>query len=202
MGRTRAMLIWTVVAAAIVIPSAFALSSPLLEWRRPVYVVAGFAGVVGLALMLLQPLLAGGYLPGLPTLRGRRVHRVIGGALVLAVVIHVAGLWITSPPDVIDALLFRSPTPFSAWGVIAMWAIFGTALLALLRRRIGLRLRLWRFAHTALAVVIVAGTVAHAVLIDGTMEPVSKAILGGLVVAATAKVVIDLRAFSPRSIFR
>ncbi len=99
-------------------------------------------------------------------------------------------------------LLFRSPTPFSAWGVIAMWAIFGTALLALLRRRIGLRLRLWRFAHTALAVVIVAGTVAHAVLIDGTMEPVSKAILGGLVVAATAKVVVDLRAFSPRSIFR
>ncbi len=202
MGRTRAMLIWAVVAAAIVIPSAFALLSPLLEWRRPVYVVAGFAGVVGLALMLLQPLLVGGYLPGLPTLRGRRVHRVIGGALVLAVVIHVAGLWITSPPDVIDALLFRSPTPFSAWGVIAMWAIFGTALLALLRRRIGLRLRLWRFAHTALAVVIVAGTVAHAVLIDGTMEPVSKAILGGLVVAATAKVVVDLRAFSPRSIFR
>ena len=33
--------------------------------------------------------------------------------MAVAVVIHVAGLWITSPPDMIDALLFTSPTPFS-----------------------------------------------------------------------------------------
>ena len=30
------------------------------------------------------------------------------------------------------ALLFVSPTPFSAWGVIAMWAVFTAALLAAL----------------------------------------------------------------------
>src|SRR3979411_833678 len=107
--------------------------------------------------MLVQPVLAGGYLPGLPAWRGRRAHRWIGGALVVAVLVHVAGLWITSPPDMTAALLFASPTPFSPFGVIAMWAIFAVALLAALRRRLGLRT--WRIAHMSLAVVIVAGRV-------------------------------------------
>src|SRR4029453_2042153 len=124
--------------------------------------------IIALGLMLVQPMLIGGYLPGPSAYRGRRAHRWIGGALVIAVVIHVGGLWIASPLDVIDALLFASPTPFSAWGVIAMWAIFATALLAALRLR--LRPRTWRIAHTCLAVVIVVGTVVHAMLIEGTME--------------------------------
>ncbi len=89
-----------------------------------------------MALLLVQPLLAGGLLPGLRAQLGRRVHGWIGGLLVASVVVHVGGLWITSPPDVIDALLFASPTPFSVWGVIAMWAIFAAALLATLRRRL------------------------------------------------------------------
>ena len=83
-----------------------------------------------MALLLVQPLLVAGYLPGLPRSRGRRMHRWVGGGLIAAVVIHVAALWLTSPPDVIDALLFVSPTPFSAWGVIAMWAVFAAAALA------------------------------------------------------------------------
>lgn len=80
------------------------------------------AGVTGLALMMFQPLLIGDFLPGFSLYHARRVHFWTGALLVAAVVAHVAGLWITSPPDVIDALLFISPTPFSAWGVIAMWA--------------------------------------------------------------------------------
>ena len=100
-----------------------------------------------------------------------------------AVLIHVGGLWITSPPDMIDALLFASPTPFSPFGVIAMWAIFAVALLAALRRRLGLRPRTWRIAHTLLAIVIVAGSVVHGILIEGTMETVSKAALCALVLA-------------------
>ena len=47
----------------------------------------------------------------------------------------------------IDALIFTSPTPFSPFGVIAMWAIFAVALLAAFRRRLGLRPRTWRIAH-------------------------------------------------------
>jgi predicted ferric reductase len=199
---TRATLIWAALAVAVGVPLAAAATSPLLQWRDPLYIAAGFAGVVALALMLMQPLLMGGYLPGLPALRGRRAHRWIGGALVLAVVIHVGGLWITSPPDVIDALLFTSPTPFSAWGVIAMWALFATALLAALRLRLRLRPRAWRIAHTLLAVVIVVGTVVHAVLIEGPMETVSKAALCALVIAATIKVIADLRMWRTRSASR
>ena len=114
MSPARKFLIWTALGAAIAVPIAAAATSPLLAWRDPVYIAAGFAGIVAMASLLLQPLLVGGYLPGLPAPRGRRVHRAIGGILVAAVALHVAGLWVTSPPDVVDVLLFRSPTPFSA----------------------------------------------------------------------------------------
>ena len=187
----RGPLAWAVLAAAICIPVAAAVASPLLAWRGPLYILAGFAGIIALSLMLFQPLLIGGYLPGLSVRIGRRVHHWIGAALVVAVVIHVAGLWITSPPDMVDALLFASPTPFSPFGVIAMWAIFAVALLAVLRRR--LRPRTWRVAHTLLAIVIVVGSVAHGLLIEGAMETVSKAALCVLVLAAAIKVLVDLR---------
>lgn len=185
-------LVWVALAAAIVVPMAAAAASPLLAWRHLTYIVAGFAGIVALGLILLQPLMIGGYLPGLHAQRGRHMHRWIGGLLVAAVAIHVGGLWLTSPPDMIDALLFASPTPFSAWGVIAMWAILAVALLVLLRRRLRIRPRTWRIAHTLLAAIIVAGTVVHALLIEGTMEIWSKAALCTLVAAATAKVIADI----------
>ena len=160
MRLVRATLIWAALITAIAVPIAASAASPLLAWRQPIYIAGGFAGVVALGLMLVQPLLIRGYLPGLSALRGRRVHRWTGGLLVMAVVIHVAALWITSPPDVVDALLFRSPTPFSAWGVVAMWAIFAVAFLAAFRKRLGLRPRTWRIGHTSLAVVIVIETVS------------------------------------------
>jgi len=136
------------------------------------------------------------------TYRGRRAHHWIGGALVAAIVIHVVGLWITSPPDMIDALTFSSPTPFSPFGVTAMWAIFAVALLAALRRRLGLRPRTWRFIHMPLAIVIVAGSVVHCLLIEGTMETISKAALCALVLAATVKVMIDLQVWRKRRTLR
>lgn len=185
-------LIWAALAVAIGVPIAFAATSEQLAWRGPVYILAGFAGIIALGLVLVQPLLIGGYLPGLSAYRGRRAHHWIGGTLAIAVVIHVAGLWITSPPDMIDALTFSSPTPFSPFGVIAMWAIFAVALLAALRRRLGLRLRTWRIAHIPLAIVIVACSVAHCLLIEGTMETISKAVLCAAVLAATIKVLADL----------
>ena len=200
MRLARVTLIWALLAAAICLPVALAATSDLLEWRGPVYIVAGFAGIIALGLMLVQPLLIGGYLPGLPAHRGRRAHHWIGGALVVAVVIHVGGLWITSPPDMIDALLFVSPTPFSPFGVIAMWAIFAVALLAALRHRLGLRT--WRIAHMSLAVVIVAGSVVHGMLIEGTMETMSKAALCALVLAAAIKVMVDRRVWRRRATSR
>jgi predicted ferric reductase len=183
MPRVRALLIWTGLGLALILPLALAASSEYLAWRDPVYIVAGFAGILALGLALVQPLLVRGWLPGLHLARGRRLHRATGALLVAAVIIHVAGLWATSPPDVIDALLFRSPTPFSIWGVCAMWAVFAAALLAVLRRR--LPPRVWRFSHTVLAGLVVLAGAVHALLIEGTMEPVSKTILCSLAIIAT-----------------
>jgi hypothetical protein len=81
-----------------------------------------------------------------------------------------------------------------------MWAVFAVALLAAFRRR--LRPRTWRTAHMLLAIVIVVGSAVHAILIEGTMETVSKAALCALVLAATAKVMVDLRAWRKRKTLR
>ena len=187
MGMISALLIWAGLAFAIITPLAFAATSEYLAWRDPIYITAGFAGVVSLCLALVQPLLVGGWLPGLRLLRGRRVHRAVGVFLVAAVILHVAGLWITSPPDIEDALLLRAPTPFSVWGVAAMWALFAAALLAAFRRR--LSPQVWRVGHTNLVSIVVLGGVVHAMLIEGTMETISKAVICGLIVAATMSAV-------------
>ncbi|WP_298819015.1 ferric reductase-like transmembrane domain-containing protein [uncultured Roseibium sp.] len=198
MSRMRGYLVWGVLVIVIAIPILAAATSPLLAWRQPVYIVAGFAGVAGMALLLVQPLLAGGYLPGLAGTRGRRLHRYTGTLLIAAVLLHVGGLWITSPPDVVDALLFRSPTPFSVWGVLAMWAVLTAAFLAGFRRRLRLTVRSWRRAHTILAIVIVTGSVVHALLIEGTMEVMTKFALCALVVIVTVKVIVDLKVWTKR----
>lgn len=178
-----ALLIWVGLALALLVPLGFAATSEYLAFRDPVYIAAGFTGVVALGLALVQPLLARGWLPGLPLARERRIHRLIGIVLVAAVIVHVAGLWLTSPPDIEDALLFRAPTPFSVWGVAAMWALFAAALLAGLRRR--LPPRIWRIGHISLVSLVVLGGVVHAMLIQGTMETASKAVLCGLTLIAT-----------------
>ena len=77
-----------------------------------------------------------------------------------------------------------------------MWATFAAALLAAFRRRLRLRPRTWRIGHTFLAVIIVVGTIAHALLIEGTMETISKVALCALALAATMKVVANLRVWS------
>ncbi len=188
MRMARALLIWTGLALALALPLTLATMSEYLAWRDPVYIGAGLAGVVALCLLLLQPLLARSWLPGLQVLHGRRVHRAVGVILVVAVVAHVAGLWITSPPDIIDALLLRSPTPFSVWGVTAMWALFAAALLSVLRRR--LAPRAWRIGHMSLVSIVVLGSAVHALLIDGTMETTSKIALCVLAIAATIAAVV------------
>ncbi len=187
---TRTLLIWSVLLLTFAIPIIAAAFSPQLQWRDSIYILAGFAGVVSLCLLLVQPLLIGGYLPNFSPLNERRYHRWVGGTLVTAVIIHVAALWMTSPPDVIDALLFVSPTPFSIWGVIAMWAVFATAILAAFKKRLMLKPKTWRIGHTALAVIIIIGSVAHAMLIEGTMEIISKTVLCALVIIIGGWVII------------
>jgi predicted ferric reductase len=79
-----------------------------------------------------------------------------------------------------------------------MWAVFASAFLVVLRRCLRLRLHTWRVVHKALAAVIVVGSVVHALLIQGTMEAVTKAALSALILVATVKVVVDLRGWASR----
>lgn len=181
-------MVWLAVALIVTVPVIAAAFSPLLAWRSPVYIGAGLAGIIALALMFLQPVLIGfnGTL-GLVRARAGTLHRMTGIGIVVAVFVHVAGLWVTSPPDVIDVLLFRSPTPFGVWGALALWVILGAALVALARRRLRWSPKRWRYTHAALAILAVVASILHTLLIEGTMETVSKVLLcGALLVASGA----------------
>src|SRR3954464_11188417 len=111
MAPVRVALIWAALVAAIGVPIALAMTSDLIAWRGTVYILAGFAGIFALGLLLVQPLLIAGYLPGVSAYSAGRPHRWTGGVLVTAVVGHVGGLWIARPLDRLDALTFTSPTP-------------------------------------------------------------------------------------------
>jgi len=190
----KTVAIWAVVIATCVLPVWVAAGSPLLQYRQPVYILAGFAGVLGLVCLLVQPLLIVQALPNLHGPRARQLHRVVGLVTLLAVIIHVAGLWITSPPDVVDALLLRSATPFSIYGVLAMWAVFLTAFVAVLRKRLRLSPRVWRVFHGAMACLIIVTTTVHAWMIDGAMGILSKAgMLCAVCLAGGYVLVIDKR---------
>lgn len=194
MNWLRPGLTWLALAAAVAVPIAAAVQSPLLASRDPVYIAACFAGIGAMAVMLMQPLLVAGYLPGLRALRGRRIHLSMGILLVGLIALHVGGLWITSPPDMIDALLLASPTPFSVWGVFAMWALLAAAALGILHRRLRLNPRRWRLGHICFAVAAVAGSLLHAIQIEGIMETMSKLALCALVLVATAMAIAKIRA--------
>ena len=45
----RVILIWAALAVAIGVPIAFAAGSEQLAWRGPVYILAGFAGIVAMS---------------------------------------------------------------------------------------------------------------------------------------------------------
>ena len=55
-----------------------------------------------------------------------------------------------------------------------MWALIGAAALVVVRKSLRLRWTLWRAGHVTLVTLAVAGTVVHALLIEGTMETSSK----------------------------
>lgn len=189
--------VWSGLACAIICPVVIAAFSPLLDYRSEAYVVAGLSGAIALALMLLQPLLAAGYLPGLRLFQARNLHRWIGMAIVAGVALHIGGLYLTSPPDALDALLLVSPTPFSIYGVIGMWGLVLTVVLVVVRTRLGLRPRLWRLVHNGVVAVVVASSVAHALMIDGTMGAISKQLLCVAIIVALAVVTLHLRVIRP-----
>lgn len=179
------MLAWMLLAACIAIPIGLAATSPLQASREALWIIGGMAGVVALALLLVQPMLAALFMPGLSVPVARRWHRWIGTSIVAAVVLHVGGLYLYSPDDVTDALLLVAPTPFALYGVIGLWSVVLTAVLVAIRSRSGMRYTTWRIAHNALSVVIVVSSIVHAIFIEGAMGLISKVILCILIFVAT-----------------
>ena len=115
--------------------------------------------------------------------------------LLMLVLVHIGGLWLTSPPDVIDVLLFRSPTPFSVWGMVALLALLATALVTGLRKKLRLPYPQWRFIHLGLATLLVTGCIVHALKIEGTMETISKTALAAAIVVMLVRLIVGSRAF-------
>lgn len=197
MSRTFKFLIWAALALCIVIPIAIAATSPFLAYRSLAYILAGFGGIFALGFMLIQPLLAAGYLPGLNILRAKRWHKIMGTGILIAVIIHIGGLYITSPPDTLDALLLVSPTPFSVYGVIALWGLVLTVLLVVFRTKLKIKPGLWRLIHNGLAIIVVLSTIVHALMIEGTMGNISKIVLCAAVAIASVITIVHLRIIKP-----
>lgn len=191
--RQAPWLIWPVVTAVLVIPLIFAAQSQLLAWRDGIYIAASFAGILAMSLFIVQPLGIAALLPGLSPARARFVHRSLGALICLAVVVHVGGLWITSPPDLVDALLFVSPTSFSIWGVLAMWAVLLSGAVALFRRRWRVSPKTWRRFHLPLVAVAAGGTIVHALLITGLLSTPFKAVISAVVLLSWVPLVPLIR---------
>lgn len=189
------------IAAVAIAPLAVAAASPLQASRDVMWVVGGMAGVVALSLLFLQPVLITGALSSLRSSQERRWHRWIGTAVVLLVLLHVLGLYFTSPEDITDALLLVSPTPFAVYGVLGLVGVILTACLAAFRSY--LTRKTWQGVHTFLAVLIVVGSVVHALLIEGVMGETSKLVLCVFLMIATAaatlKTVVGLRKRAPQA---
>lgn len=189
-------------AAVSVTPVLAAIASPLQKGREALWIVGGMAGVVALSLLFVQPLLMAASPPLLTLRQGIDWHRWGGIAIVAAVALHVGALYAYSPDDVTDALLLVAPTPFSLYGVIGLWCLVLTAVLAATRRRLRLPVRLWRILHSGLAVAMVGASVVHAIQIEGAMEELSKwAVCLAAMAAATAGA-IEVNLLAPLRIRR
>ncbi|WP_100963995.1 ferric reductase-like transmembrane domain-containing protein [Bosea sp. FBZP-16] len=194
-GRRR--IAWLAIAAVAIIPVVAAALSPLQRGREFLWVVGGMAGVAALSLLFVQPLLTATAPVLMQPARGLRWHRWGGIAIVAGVALHVGALYAYSPEDVMDALLLVAPTPFSLYGVISLWCLVLTAILAVMRRRLRFSHRNWRIAHSVLAVAIVSAGSVHAILIEGAMEEFSKLMVCIAALAATTVGALEINVLRP-----
>jgi hypothetical protein len=177
------------VAALLVGPAAAALASPLQVGRDAGWVLGAVAGAVALSLLAVQAALPTPWLDGVLARPWSALHRAVGLAVAAVVLAHMAGLYLSSPDDVRDALLLRAPT-YSRLGVLSAWTVGLSIALALARRRLGLTYSDWQILHSALAVAIVTTAVGHTVMIRGTLDgPAELLACGAALVAVSAAIV-------------
>jgi predicted ferric reductase len=196
-NRRLRIALWIIVAAIAAVPVIAAAASPLQKGRELLWVIGGMAGVVAMSLLFIQPLFKAA-VPALLTPRhGIYWHRIGGIAIVAMVALHVGALYAYSPDDITDALLLVAPTRFSLYGVISMWCVVLTAILAATRRLLRLDYGLWRILHSVLAVAIVASGAIHAIQIEGAMEDYSKFAICIAALAVTTLGALEVNVLAP-----
>lgn len=175
--------------ALVILPLVVALVSPLQTGREAIWVIGALAGVLALSLLVIQVLLPTPWLRGIIIGDDSRVHRLLGIAIAVIVIVHVGGLYVTSPDDIADALVLQAPT-YSRLGVLSAWCLALSLGLALARRKLALTYSDWQIVHAFLAVVVVTTAVAHTVMIRGTLDgPVEVLLCGAAVIAVSAAIV-------------
>jgi predicted ferric reductase len=184
-------------ALIAIVPIIFAAFSPLQKGRELLWTIGSMAGIIGLSLLFLQPLLMPTAFPRLGVVRGTRWHRWGGIAIMAMVALHVGALYAYSPDDVTDALLLVAPTPFSLYGVISLWCLVLTMLLAATRRAMRLRVRPWRILHSVLAVAVIGAGAIHAIWIEGVMEQYSKLALCLAALTAATAGAVEINILAP-----
>jgi predicted ferric reductase len=195
-GRRR-ITAWVVVAVVAAVPVLAAAASPLQGGRELLWITGGMAGVVALSLLFVQPLLMAAAPPLLAARDGVRWHRWGGMVIVAMVALHIGALYAYSPDDITDALLLVAPTPFSLYGVISLWCLVLTAVLAATRRVFKLGYKPWRILHSVLAVAVVGAGAIHAIQIEGAMEEYSKLAICIAALAATTAGALEVNVLAP-----
>ena len=106
-------------------------------------------------------------------------------------IVDIVALYLTSPADIADALLLRSATPFSIYGVVGFGGVLLIAALVLFRSKIPTGH--WKTIHVIIALIVVLASVIHALWIQGTMGLVSMWLLCGVILLCTMYAVIKLK---------
>jgi predicted ferric reductase len=154
---------------------------------------------VGLAMMGLEFVLVARFKPvaapfGQDALL--QFHRQIGYVGLAFVLFHVAvsAKW--------EALTFGNAitAPALVWfGMAAVLALIALVVTSVWRRRLRLSYELWHAAHTALAVVVVLGALAHVYFVNEYVSSLWKQVLWGVMSAAFVVLLAWVRLIKPRS---
>ncbi|NJL36811.1 MAG: hypothetical protein HC899_08630 [Leptolyngbyaceae cyanobacterium SM1_4_3] len=173
----------------VMLPALLAALSPLQHGRAPLWILGTLAGVLSLSLIVVQVLLPTGWLNFGIGEQNFRWHRVLGISITLLVVAHILVLYLYSPDDIGDALILAAPT-YSRLGVLSATCLLISVGLALTRSKLPLTPADWQILHSFLAVAVVGTAIAHAFLLQGTLDGFAEGLLCGSAVVAVLMAVI------------
>jgi predicted ferric reductase len=136
--------------------------------QGPLVVFADALGFAGLSLLVLQILISGRWSATTRAFGLRPVlalHRQVGAAVLVVVVVHVVVLVIDDPSRL--ALLDpRTAPPRARAGMVALLGMVVLAGTSIWRRRLGLNYERWRAVHLTCTALVIAAAFAHVIWVN------------------------------------